>query len=67
MTARLYGCHNRAPFKDLVLGGPGEPLVIPFRMARDCPYRLTDLGKAGAGCTGCVWREDPPPTTQEKP
>lgn len=29
---------------------------VPFRMAEDCRYTHTDLGKADNGCDGCRWR-----------
>jgi hypothetical protein len=31
-------------------------ITVPFRMARDCRYTHTDLGKADAACAGCTWR-----------
>lgn len=29
---------------------------VPFRMAQDCRYTHTDLGKADKGCDGCRWK-----------
>ena len=31
---------------------------VPFRMAKDCQYTLTELGKVDARCDGCKHRKD---------
>jgi hypothetical protein len=63
-----YGCHNRAPLGQKVIpvqdgwftdGLTRYPKLVPlpFRMAPDCKYSETDLGKADKGCEGCKWRK----------
>lgn len=59
----VYGCHNREPFEvDQVAHGldsaTGDVIrsAIPFRMAQECQYTKTDLGKADSRCAGCSWR-----------
>ncbi len=66
-TAHLYGCNNRAPYKEqmvlkrtpeqVCLSQPGSS--IPFRMARDCQYTNTKLGQDDERCNGCSWRSTP--------
>lgn len=65
----LNGCHNRAPFKESMRVQDGLTdlrlpyaqvqrfVEKPFRMATDCQYTKTDLGKADKGCDGCKWRD----------
>lgn len=65
----MNGCHNRAPFVDLVLRqspvwdskegkyAPPELVSIPHRMAKDCQYTLTELGQADKGCDGCIHKQ----------
>jgi len=66
-----YGCHNRQPFRDsfpvmtegrsLYSRGFHERVqlmhYVDFRMAPDCQYTKTNLGRADEGCVGCKWRE----------
>jgi hypothetical protein len=66
-----YGCHNRLPFKSsfpVMIGGRSlhsrgfherVQLMdhIPFRMAPDCQYTKTELGRTDERCAGCKWRE----------
>ena len=57
MSESKYGCHNRAPFKDVnPVMGSGAIVNIPNRMTRECQYRHTDLGKVDVKCEGCSWR-----------
>lgn len=61
--ASKNGCHNREPFKQTmkvqdgyIEGGPyrvAETVETPFRMANECQYTLSDLGKTDKGCEGC--------------
>lgn len=52
-----YTCHNRAPFKQIMrVNDKKGQLCIPFRMAKECQYTLTELGKADKECEGCKWR-----------
>lgn len=46
-----YGCHNRAPFKEVVKveGWRGE-VSWPFVMARQCMY---DRSLSDTACAGC--------------
>lgn len=68
----VYGCHNRAPFRDTVVvqqgwkswraaDGPIEResvlVEIPFRMSRVCEFTKSALGQADKRCTGCSWRQ----------
>lgn len=66
-----YGCHNRPPFResfpamresrsDYSRGFHQKVqlmVTVPFRMAPDCQYTKTDLGRADERCAGCKWRE----------
>jgi len=72
-THRPHGCHNRAPFLPetamqdgwLPAEHNGEPSrmprmeAVPFRMASDCRYTLSDLGQNDPRCAGCRWRVEP--------
>jgi hypothetical protein len=40
----------------LALERTARMVDVPFRMAQDCRYTLTDLGQADKGCTGCRWK-----------
>lgn len=63
--AGRYGCHNRPDFATLVSNVPDgyatnhDNLVstrlvsIPFKMARDCQYTLTELGAVDERCHDC--------------
>ena len=57
-----YGCYNRQPFKEFLkvqsgwLGGKRIETTIDFRMARDCQYTKTELGRKDERCIGCKWR-----------
>ena len=63
-----YGCYDRAPFRpdfkaaDTVTfqNGIVAPTVVtvPFRMAPDCQYTHTELGRSDPRCQGCKWRSD---------
>lgn len=60
---RLYGCHNRDPYKTSVpvqdgWTKDGRRIMkdAPNQMAPDCRYTLTELGRQDQGCTGCKWR-----------
>lgn len=58
-----YGCHNRPPFKAAMIvqdgfyldGYTSSPRLksSQFRMARDCQYTLTELGKVDPKCSNC--------------
>lgn len=43
-----YGCHNRAPFKEVVTNGVES---WPFRMSRECRY---DRSLDDGACAGCM-------------
>ena len=64
------GCWGRAPFDALIPIPAIYPIKIeghivmaeademsPYPFARECQYRLTELGKADKGCDGCVHKE----------
>ncbi len=58
-----HGCHDRAPFAEVVLAQKGwstdgrrAMVDVPFTMARDCRYVLSELGKADPQCSGCRWK-----------
>ena len=53
-TDKPYGCHNRAPYPAVSVAPNGT--AWPFRMAPDCQFTKTDLGKADKRCDGCSWR-----------
>lgn len=67
-TARLNGCHNRAPFAThykvgvrpvLVDGVVQEIPVLQLNTgSQDCHYTHTTLGQADPGCTNCIHRVD---------
>jgi hypothetical protein len=45
-----YGCHNRAPFKEVVTHSQGGT-SWPFRMSRYCMY---DASLKDSACAGCM-------------
>ena len=55
-----YGCWNRAPYAPIVViraaTATAPEISYPHRLAKDCRYTLSDLGKADAKCEGCVWK-----------
>lgn len=63
---RFNGCHNREPFKTEIVVQDGwiyggdvrmaKTKTSPCRMAPDCQYTLTELGKADPQCAGCKWK-----------
>lgn len=63
-----HGCFNRAPFKASLKVPDGwwddgvqriaKLITIPFRMAMDCQYTLSQLGQADQKCHGCKHRKD---------
>ena len=63
-----YGCHNRPAFKRSHFAQDGwwvdgvqriaKLVTVPFKMAEECQYTLTDLGKADERCQGCKHRRD---------
>lgn len=65
-TKHLNGCHNRPEFRPATVVQDGwfmdgvtrvpRMVSVPFRMAPDCQYRHTDLGKADPACEGCRHR-----------
>ena len=72
LNGQLNGCYNRRPFRDtgeVQAGWKEQPLsltdrtripvidTVPFRMAYDCQYTLTELGQQDKGCEGCKWRK----------
>lgn len=65
----MYGCHNRAPFKETLKVQDGYfPSQADYRvhklveikdpMTKTCNYTLTDLGKTDSKCNGCNWRKE---------
>lgn len=67
-ASKPYGCHNRQPYRPdmLVQDGHWWPdestrhprmVKVPFRMANDCQYTKSELGKNDAKCTGCKHKE----------
>ena len=67
---RKNGCHNRPPFKETMLVQSGyyddswftgertaRWITSPFRMARECQFTRTELGKIDPGCNGCKHKE----------
>ena len=55
----VYGCHNREPFRDRVYYPVRWGAYLDsreFRMATDCQYTLTELGKKDEKCEGCKWK-----------
>lgn len=67
MKAKAYGCFNRPEFKHVFPAQDGWWLdnatrvakltSVPFRMAKDCQYTLSQLGQADQRCTGCQWKK----------
>ncbi len=58
-----WGCFNRKPYieGDTVHGisrETGLPVAtyIPFVMARDCQYTLSEAGQVDKRCSGCKWK-----------
>lgn len=64
-AAPLNGCHNRPPFKAIMM--VADRVKIPFRMAPDCRYTHTALGQADQRCRGCCWRVEPAPPAPVQP
>jgi hypothetical protein len=66
-TTHKHGCHNRPEFKPVVDLGK-YPIVdsnnelwaasmsFPFRMATDCQYTKTELGRKDKSCHECRHR-----------
>ena len=62
----LYGCYNRASFRETVRVQDGytdggshriaHMVEAPFRLSRGCEYAKTDLGKVDRHCLGCEHR-----------
>ena len=58
----IYGCHNRAPFKGFHkaqngwTNGKRIEVTVDFKMAPDCQYTKTELGRKDERCLGCKWR-----------
>ena len=63
-----YGCHNRKAYKPKLfvqngwwLDGITKTAKVeqaPFRMAPDCQYTKTELGKVDERCAGCKHKVD---------
>lgn len=53
----IYGCHNRAPFKQICTAKDGT--TWPFRQSQDCQYSSTELGQQDSRCDGCKHRFNP--------
>ncbi len=58
------GCHNRPDYVANIEQQDGwvchatrRMVMTPQRMAKDCQYTKTDLGKADKGCNGCKWKQ----------
>lgn len=61
-----HGCYNRPAYVSIVPMQDGwyqdgytrtpRMIGVPFRMAPDCQYTLTELGRVDVGCVGCKWR-----------
>ena len=62
----MNGCHNRPTFRAVMPVQDGHyldgttrtPRMVAsvFRMAPDCQYTLSALGRVDSGCTDCKWR-----------
>lgn len=60
------GCHNRPEYRAVqpmqdgwyLDGTTRTPRMVAVlhRMAKDCQYTLSDLGRVDSGCVGCKWR-----------
>lgn len=71
MSARLNGCHNRAPLRRTIVVQDGwfmdgvtrvpKMVAVPDPMTKDCHYTHTNLGQADTGCEGCRHRAPPKP------
>ena len=65
--ARPNGCYDRKDFKPSLLVQDGwyldgvtrvaRVVSIPFRMAPECQYQHTELGKSDERCAGCSCRD----------
>ena len=57
---KRYGCHDRAPYAPIVIVRPARgddpEISYPHRMAKDCQFTKTDLGRSDSRCDGCKWR-----------
>lgn len=66
----MNGCHNRKPFVAEMRVQDGyqpdawytdarvaKTVSMPFRMAPDCQYTLTELGRVDKGCVGCMHKD----------
>ena len=64
------GCFDRAPY---VQSFPATDSIrvkglavtlgrvqVPFRMAENCQYAISDLGQVDRGCDGCKWKDGIP-------
>ncbi len=59
----LHGCHDRAPFAEVVLAQKGwstdgrrAMVHVPFRNERTCQYVKSAMGQADPQCSGCRWK-----------
>ena len=62
-----YACKDRPPYRQHMKVADGHwddgvqriPKLtsVPFRMAKDCQYSLSQLGQADQRCTGCQWKK----------
>lgn len=63
----MNGCHNRPHYKTAQALQDGwwsdgetrtaKLVSVPHRMAKDCQYTHTVLGKDDKGCEGCKWKQ----------
>lgn len=63
-----HGCHNRPSYKPATVVADGwrsdgetrtaKLVSVPFRMAKDCQYTKSALGRADKACQGCKHRKD---------
>ena len=68
LATSSYGCHNRAPFREIYPVQDGHwmdgktrvPKMTAAKhvLSRDCKYTLSDLGRKDQACTGCKWRKE---------
>lgn len=68
MSAPPYACHNRPEFRTVMPAQDGwymdgttrtpRLVAVPFRMAMDCRYTHTELGRVDGRCRDCKHKKD---------
>lgn len=67
-TANVYGCYNRASYRNMLAVQDGwwldgqtrvaKMIAAPFRMSPECQYTHTALGQSDTKCVGCKHKSE---------